>query len=87
MSSCLPTEGVTVAKWRYEGLIIAEKDTGFTNTEQFRDRLYLNPANLSLTVRKLTVEDSGDFSFVSEVNDSQRDAVIVTLHGEIHLFY
>ncbi len=88
MSSCLPTEGVTDARWRYGDLVLADKNTGFYNVGQFKDRLYLNPANFSLTVRKLTVEDSGDYIFVSDVNEEQRDTVTVTLqvHGEMHLF-
>ncbi|XP_020510200.2 SLAM family member 5 [Labrus bergylta] len=77
LSSCLPAEGVTAAKWRYGGSTIANKDnTG--DGKQFKGRLKLNPTNFNLTVRELTLQDSGEFSFVSEVR-TQRDTVSVTL--------
>uniref|UniRef100_A0A3Q3FKJ2 Ig-like domain-containing protein n=1 Tax=Labrus bergylta TaxID=56723 RepID=A0A3Q3FKJ2_9LABR len=77
LSSCLPAEGVTAAKWRYEGSTIANKDNT-VDEKQFKGRLKLNPTNFSLTVRELTLQDSGEFSFVSEVR-TQRDTVSVTL--------
>lgn len=82
LSSCSPTEGVIIASWRYEKILIAEKDLNFS-TEQFEDRLYLNPTNFSLTVRDLTLQDSGNFSFSSGVR-IQSKPVIVTLqvHGK-----
>ncbi|XP_070710753.1 SLAM family member 5 isoform X3 [Pempheris klunzingeri] len=79
LSSCLPTEWITVAKWRYRELIIT-KDSVVLEKNQFKDRLFLNPTNFSLTVRRLTLQDSGDFRFVSEVNDTQRETVTITLH-------
>ncbi|TDG99650.1 hypothetical protein EPR50_G00195950 [Perca flavescens] len=77
-SSCLPTEGVTMARWKYKGSIIADKDP-VSGEHQFKGRLDLNPTNFSLTVRRLTLKDSGDFSFLSEVGDSQRETVPFTL--------
>ncbi|XP_039677753.1 uncharacterized protein LOC120572477 isoform X3 [Perca fluviatilis] len=78
-SSCLPTEGVTTARWKYKGSIIADKDN-YSGEHQFKGRLDLNPTNFSLTVRRLTLKDSGNFSFLSEgVADSQRGTVTVTL--------
>lgn len=87
-SSCLPTEWVSLARWRYRGLNIADKDKEVSEKHQFTGRLDLNPTDFSLTVRKLTLQDSGDFSFISEVNDTQRKTVIITLqvHGKIPLF-
>ncbi|XP_060887095.1 SLAM family member 5-like isoform X1 [Labrus mixtus] len=77
LSSCLPAEGVTAAKWKYGGSTITNKDkTG--DGKQFKGRLELNPTNFSLTVRELTLQDSGEFSFMSEVR-TQRDTVSVTL--------
>uniref|UniRef100_A0A3Q3EKV6 SLAM family member 5-like n=1 Tax=Labrus bergylta TaxID=56723 RepID=A0A3Q3EKV6_9LABR len=77
LSSCLPAKGVTAAKWLYEGSTIANKDKT-ADGKQFKGRLKLNPTNFNLTVRELTLQDSGEFSFVSEVR-TQRDTVSVTL--------
>ncbi|XP_061566137.1 uncharacterized protein LOC133420459 [Cololabis saira] len=48
------------------------------------DRLEFNQENLSLTLRNLNLQDSGDFSFNSELNKKQRKTVIITLrvHGK-----
>lgn len=83
LSSCLPTEGVTVAIWRYGQLTIADKDEDVSEKYQFKGRVYLNHTNFDLTVRRLTLQDSGDFSFVSEVNNKQRKTVMIKLqvHG------
>ncbi|XP_070786258.1 SLAM family member 8-like [Enoplosus armatus] len=79
LSSCLPAEGVSFARWKYGGSVIADKDEGVPEYYHFKGRLDLNPTNLSLTVRRLTLQDSGDFSFISEVNDRQRETVTITL--------
>ncbi|XP_019209708.2 uncharacterized protein LOC112841681 [Oreochromis niloticus] len=79
LSSGLPTEGVTAATWRYGGITVAEKDEGVSKNSPFKDRSELNPEDFTLTVRKLTLQDSGDFTFVSEVNDKQRPSVTITL--------
>uniref|UniRef100_A0A3Q4G4N2 Ig-like domain-containing protein n=1 Tax=Neolamprologus brichardi TaxID=32507 RepID=A0A3Q4G4N2_NEOBR len=83
LSSGLPTEGVTAATWKYGKIIIADKDietnTGVTKGSPFKDRSELNHQNFTLTVRKLTLQDSGDFIFVSATKEKQRDSVIITL--------
>lgn len=88
LSACLETEGSKLrsAIWKYEEKTIAVKDTNIS-AKQFTDRLYLNPTNLSLTIRELEHSDSGNFSFVSS-NASQRETVFVTLkvHGKMLLF-
>ena len=83
-SSCLPTEGVNVAKWNYGELFIADQDGAVPGKHQFTGRVDVNPTNFSLTVRRLTLKDSGDFSFLSEANDKQRKTVIIPLqvHGK-----
>ncbi|XP_039897074.1 uncharacterized protein LOC120739379 isoform X2 [Simochromis diagramma] len=79
LSSGLPTEGVTAATWKYGGITAADKDVGVFEKSPFKDRSELNLTDFTLTVRKLTLQDSGDFIFVSEVNDKQRPSVIITL--------
>ncbi|XP_073331378.1 T-lymphocyte surface antigen Ly-9-like [Pagrus major] len=78
LPSCLPPDGVTGAVWKYGGVKIAERD-GNVSEKQFKGRLELNSKTFSLTVRGLTLNDSGNFSFVSEVNDTQRETVIISL--------
>ncbi|XP_071314989.1 uncharacterized protein [Trachinotus anak] len=80
LPSCLPTEGVTSASWFYGDKIVIDMDQSVNSDPQFTGRVKLNPTNFSLTVRKLTPQDSGDFIFISEVNGQQRDSVIITLH-------
>uniref|UniRef100_A0A3P9CZW6 PKD domain-containing protein n=1 Tax=Maylandia zebra TaxID=106582 RepID=A0A3P9CZW6_9CICH len=79
LSSGLPTEGVTAALWRYGQITVADKDVGVSKDSPFKDRSERNLTDFTLTVRKLTLQDSGDFTFVSEVNDRQRPSVIITL--------
>lgn len=87
LSSCSSTEGITVAKWKYGEQMIAIKDINIS-AKQFHDRLYFNPTNFSLTLRNLTVQDSGDFLFTSLKGKVQPDTVRVNLqvHGETPLF-
>ncbi|CAI5682889.1 unnamed protein product [Oreochromis niloticus] len=79
LSSGLPTEGVTMAIWKCGGMTVADKDVGFSKHSPFKDRSQLNAEDFTLTVRKLTLQDSGDFIFVSAINDKQRKSVIITL--------
>ncbi|XP_004573931.3 uncharacterized protein LOC143412283 [Maylandia zebra] len=79
LSSGLPTEGVTAALWRYGQITVADKDVGVSKDSPFKDRSELNLTDFTLTVRQLTLQDSGDFTFVSEVNDKQRPSVTITL--------
>nr|XP_012771042.2 uncharacterized protein LOC101473513 isoform X1 [Maylandia zebra] len=79
LSSGLPTEGVTAATWRYGQITVAGKDVDVSKDSPFKDRSELNLTDFNLTVRQLTLQDSGDFTFVSEVNDKQRPSVTITL--------
>uniref|UniRef100_I3KR34 Uncharacterized LOC102081370 n=1 Tax=Oreochromis niloticus TaxID=8128 RepID=I3KR34_ORENI len=83
LSSGLPTENVTGAKWKYKEIIVADKDipdnAGVSKRSPFKDRSELNQENFTLTVRKLTLQDSGDFIFISAINEKQRDSVTITL--------
>uniref|UniRef100_A0A3P9CZU7 Ig-like domain-containing protein n=1 Tax=Maylandia zebra TaxID=106582 RepID=A0A3P9CZU7_9CICH len=78
-SSGLPTLGVTEAMWKYGGINIADKYVGVLKGSPFKDRSQLNPEDFTLTVRKLTLQDSGDFIFVSAVFFKQRPSVSITL--------
>ncbi|CAI5686262.1 unnamed protein product [Oreochromis niloticus] len=79
LSSGLPTEGVTVATWRYGGINVADKDVGVFEKSPFKHRSELNLTDFTLTVRKLTLQDSGDFMFISGLNNKQRPSVTITL--------
>ncbi|XP_029944326.1 SLAM family member 5-like [Salarias fasciatus] len=78
-SGLLSTEGVTLAEWKYGGVRIASYNGPVKENHQFEDRIQINPQNFSLTVRNLTPQDSGDYHFVSEVNDMQRPTITFTL--------
>ncbi|XP_040887778.1 uncharacterized protein LOC121177517 isoform X2 [Toxotes jaculatrix] len=77
--SCLSTDGVTAASWKFRDKRVADKDQSEKEDIQFTGRVHLNPTNFSLTVRTLTLQDSGVFSFVSEANDEQRQTITITL--------
>ncbi|XP_030609712.1 uncharacterized protein LOC115797309 [Archocentrus centrarchus] len=79
LSTGLLTEGVTEAKWKYGEITVADKDIGVSKNSPFKDRSELNFEDFTLTVRKLTLQDSGDFIFLSSVNDTQRPSVTITL--------
>ncbi|XP_049425013.1 SLAM family member 8-like [Epinephelus fuscoguttatus] len=79
LSSCLPTEGVIMARWKYGSSLIAQKDGKLDENLQFKGRLDFNPSTFSLTVRELTRQDSGDYHFVSAVTGKQRGTVTITL--------
>uniref|UniRef100_A0A665WVP6 Ig-like domain-containing protein n=1 Tax=Echeneis naucrates TaxID=173247 RepID=A0A665WVP6_ECHNA len=79
LPSCLSPEGVTSSRWMFkETVLIAVLDKENPPT-QFRGRGEMC-SNYSLILTKLTHEDSGNYSFVSEVNGRQRGTTIITLH-------
>ncbi|XP_034146320.1 signaling lymphocytic activation molecule [Esox lucius] len=57
-----PTEGIVTVVWNYGGKEIAEykKDVKYVSS-QLEGRLEMNPKHFSLTVRNLTLQDSGEF--------------------------
>ncbi|KAF7216228.1 SLAM family member 5 [Nothobranchius furzeri] len=73
-----PTEGVTFARWTYKGNTVAKDHSVATENNPFQGRLEIY-TNYSLKIRKLTLPDSGEFSFVSEDKDQQRPTVSISL--------
>ncbi|KAM9425515.1 SLAM family member 5-like [Pholidichthys leucotaenia] len=69
---------VTSAKWKYGDATVADADGSFS-TSQFTGRSELDPKNFALTIRDLTLGDSGDFWFIYEVNDKQQPTIFITL--------
>ncbi|MED6291119.1 hypothetical protein CHARACLAT_020269, partial [Characodon lateralis] len=78
LSSNLSTEEVSRASWKYKNLAVAD-EKGVIPNNSFQGRVKFNNVDFSLTVRELTLQDSGDFSFTSETKDQQRPTVIITL--------
>ncbi|XP_053272630.1 uncharacterized protein LOC128430554 [Pleuronectes platessa] len=78
-SSCLSPGIVTVAEWEFNNSLVVDKKN-VTHDLRFKGRVKLNPPNYSLTVKKLTLQDSGDFLFISEVNGKQMPTVTIRLH-------
>ncbi|MED6258072.1 hypothetical protein ATANTOWER_002616 [Ataeniobius toweri] len=78
LSFNLPTEGVSRPSWKYKNLAVAHEN-GVIPNNPFQDRVEFNNVNFSLTVRELTLQDSGDFSFTSATEVQQRPTVIITL--------
>uniref|UniRef100_A0A3B3YJG4 Ig-like domain-containing protein n=1 Tax=Poecilia mexicana TaxID=48701 RepID=A0A3B3YJG4_9TELE len=76
--SNLPTEGVTRATWKYRGSPVANKVSGVIENNPFKGRVEFNNTSLSLTIRHLTLQDSGEFSFTS-LAAIQRPTVFITL--------
>lgn len=82
LSSCSSAEEADRAKWLHE----SKRVTDNIAEEHFKGRQFYNPTNLSLTLRDLTVQDSGVYQFISfrKKEKVQRKTIIVTLqvHGE-----
>lgn len=87
ISSELPTDGVNRASWKYKNQTVADRVRRINH--KFGNRLNFNNSTLSLTLTKLTLQDSGNFSFLSEQNSKQRETVIVTLqvYGKLFFFF
>ncbi|KAK5858615.1 hypothetical protein PBY51_002742 [Eleginops maclovinus] len=73
----LRTEKITSASWSYKGSKIANINGLIQNT-RFNGRLEFNKSKLSLTLRELAVNDSGEFSF-NFAKDTQK-TIRITLH-------
>ncbi|KAM9406415.1 SLAM family member 8-like isoform 1-T1 [Salvelinus alpinus] len=67
--------------WKYMGKVIAEfnSEVVYSPGSQFEGRLKMNTENFSLTVRELTLQDSGDFLLTGEGDKGQIDSKTITL--------
>ncbi|KAF7654665.1 hypothetical protein LDENG_00066230 [Lucifuga dentata] len=79
LPSCLPSKGVSSAAWRHGDTEVVNKDHGVNQDSQFKDRAYLKSTNFSLTLKNLSLIDSGNFSFISDGPYGQRETIIITL--------
>ncbi|XP_038852071.1 natural killer cell receptor 2B4-like [Salvelinus namaycush] len=68
-------------EWKYRGKVIAEfnSEVVYSPGSQFEGRLKMNNKNVSLTVRELTLQDSGDFLLTGEGDKGQIDSKTITL--------
>nr|XP_046184354.1 SLAM family member 8-like [Oncorhynchus gorbuscha] len=68
-------------EWKYMGKVIAEfnSDVVYSPASQFEGRLKMNAKNYSLTVRELTLQDSGDFLLTGEGDKDQIGSKTITL--------
>lgn len=90
LSPNVSPEGIAFASWNYKNSIIAWTDSGDKEDNHFRGRVEFNNITFSLNLRKLTLQDSGDFVFQSEkVSGKQVLTVTITLqvHGKLLYLY
>uniref|UniRef100_A0A4W5PZS8 Immunoglobulin subtype domain-containing protein n=1 Tax=Hucho hucho TaxID=62062 RepID=A0A4W5PZS8_9TELE len=68
-------------EWKYMGKDIAEfnSEVIYSPGYQFEGRLKMNTNNFSLTVRELTLQDSGDFLITGEGDKGQIGSKTITL--------
>ncbi|CAB1351484.1 unnamed protein product [Coregonus sp. 'balchen'] len=68
-------------EWKYRGKDIAEfnSEVVYSPGSQFEGRLKMNTKNFSLTVRELTLQDSGDFLVTGEGDKGQIGGRTITL--------
>ncbi|XP_029616281.1 natural killer cell receptor 2B4-like isoform X2 [Salmo trutta] len=82
----LEGQNVTIMQWKYRGKDIAEFNSKvvYSPGSQFEGRLELNVINFSLTIRKLTLQDSGQFLVTAETdNQIPTKAVTLQVHEPI----
>ncbi|XP_045072705.1 SLAM family member 8-like [Coregonus clupeaformis] len=83
MPAGLEGQNVTLIKWRYSEMDIAEfnSEVLYFHGSHFKGRLEMNANDFSLTIRKLTLQDSGEYVVIAET-DKQIPSKAVTL--EVH---
>ncbi|XP_021434116.2 SLAM family member 8-like [Oncorhynchus mykiss] len=77
----LETEHIKSLVWKFMGKDIAEfnSEVVYSPASQFEGRLKMNAKNYSLTVRELTLQDSGDFLLTGEEDKGQIGSKTITL--------
>uniref|UniRef100_A0A8C8H8Y8 Immunoglobulin V-set domain-containing protein n=1 Tax=Oncorhynchus tshawytscha TaxID=74940 RepID=A0A8C8H8Y8_ONCTS len=81
----LEGQNATIMQWKYRGKDIAEfnSEVVYSRGSQFDGRLELNVINFSLTIRKLTLQDSGEFLVTAETDKQiPTKAVTLQVHGQ-----
>ncbi|XP_064796369.1 natural killer cell receptor 2B4 [Oncorhynchus masou masou] len=82
----LEGQNVTIMQWKYRGKDIVEfnSEVVYSRGSQFEGRLEMNVINFSLTIRKLTLQDSGKFLVTAETDEQiPTKAVTLQVHEPI----
>ncbi|XP_045069078.1 SLAM family member 8-like isoform X2 [Coregonus clupeaformis] len=84
LPSGLERKDLMSMEWKYNKMVIAEFEDNFTlPRSQFEGRLEMNENNFSLTIRELTLQDSGEF-LVSAASNEGKQTPTMTIHLQIH---
>ncbi|CAB1345419.1 unnamed protein product, partial [Coregonus sp. 'balchen'] len=84
LPSGLERKDLKSMEWKYNKMVIAEFEDNFTlRRSQFEGRLEMNENNFSLTIRELTLQDSGEF-IVSAASNEGKQTPTMTIHLQIH---
>ncbi|XP_020359664.1 SLAM family member 5-like [Oncorhynchus kisutch] len=84
LPSGLEREGIKSMEWKYKKMVIAEFDRNISLPKsQFKGRLEMNDSNFSLTIRELSLQDSGEF-LVSAASNKGGQIPTKTIHLQVH---
>uniref|UniRef100_A0A673ZP53 SLAM family member 5-like n=1 Tax=Salmo trutta TaxID=8032 RepID=A0A673ZP53_SALTR len=84
LPSGLEREGINSMEWKYKEMVIAEFDGNVSLPKsQFEGRLEMNDSNLSLIIRELSLQDSGEF-LVSAASNKGHQIPTKTIHLQVH---
>uniref|UniRef100_A0A8C5GM78 Ig-like domain-containing protein n=1 Tax=Gouania willdenowi TaxID=441366 RepID=A0A8C5GM78_GOUWI len=88
LSSPYANNDITSAYWKFGRRVIASNYLPVKPT-QLTKKVFFNPSNFSLTVKALTVHDSGNFIFVPEMNGAHGKSITITLqvHGKTFIIH
>ncbi|CAB1345429.1 unnamed protein product, partial [Coregonus sp. 'balchen'] len=83
LPSGLERKDLKSMEWKYNKMVIAEFEDNFTlPRSQFEGRLEMNDNNFSLTIRELTLQDSGEF-LVSAASNEGLHTLTITGKADI----
>lgn len=84
LPSGLERECIKSMEWKYKEMVIAEFDGNVSLPKsQFEGRLEMNDSNLSLIIRELSLQDSGEF-LVSAASNKGHQIPTKTIHLQVH---